>query len=92
MGKLGAGALGLGAGALLGGVLEHEWDKHEERISDQEHRHHPQHHAASTGGIGGLVGGFAGMGLGDRVYESETVIVEPAPVIVDESVVSSLRS
>lgn len=106
-GKLGAAAIGLGAGALLGGFAEHEWDKHEERIYDQEHHHQPQHHAAAAGGIGGLVGGFGRMGLGNgrmglgngrmglgnRGYESETVVIEdPAPVFVDETVVRFLIS
>jgi hypothetical protein len=48
----GAGTvLGVGAGLLAGGILEHEWDEHKER---------ERHHGGFGGGLGKLIGGFGG--------------------------------
>jgi hypothetical protein len=44
----GGTALGIGAGLLVGGIMEHEWDKHE------EHRKH--HHFGGLGGLGDVFG------------------------------------
>lgn len=68
--------LGVGGGLLAGAVLEHEWDKHEER----ERRHH---HHGFGGGMGGGLGGLGGLmrGFGG---DSGGVVVEN--VTVDENV------
>jgi hypothetical protein len=56
--------LGLGGGLLAGAVMEHEWDKHEDR---ERHRHH-----GGLGGLGGLMRGFGG-DSGGTVVENVTV-------------------
>lgn len=59
----GGTALGIGAGLLAGGIMEHEWDKHE------EHRRH--HNFGGLGAMGGLGDAF-GFG-GPPVVENITV-------------------
>jgi hypothetical protein len=56
--------LGVGGGLLAGAVLEHEWDKHEER----ERRHHH----GGFGGLGGLMRNFGG-DSGGPVVENVTI-------------------
>jgi len=62
-------ALGVGAGLLAGGILEHEWDEHRER----ERRHH-----GFGGGFGGLMKGFGGPDVVDvtNVTVDENVTVD----------------
>lgn len=63
--------LGLGGGLLAGAVLEHEWDKHE----DRERRHHH----GGLGGLGGLMRGFggdSGAPVVQNVTVDETVYVD----------------
>ena len=68
--------LGLGGGLLAGAVLEHEWDKHE----DRERRHH---HGGFGGGLGGLGGGLGGL-MRNFGGDSGAPVVEN--VTIDENV------
>lgn len=64
----GAGTvLGVGAGLLAGGLLEHEWDKHEDRERARHHRGF-----GNLGALGGLGGLMRGMG-GPPIVENITV-------------------
>lgn len=70
----GAGTLlGVGGGLLAGAVLEHEWDKHEDR---ERRRHH-----GGFGGLGGLMRGF-GSDSGPPIVENVTINED---VYVDEN-------